>query len=230
MRCAIPFMGAAMILTAHGATALTVTARYTDRAAFEAATGTSVVEDFEDDAPGFLADGSTTVFDGFELAVTLNGDVAGVVGASAGEFSPPNSGNASFFFGQFPNTVANGDGGQGPELRLSFDSPISALGFDWSDQDLSDDYGMTVEGELVDLGGTNPREVPWPDTPTQALGFFGFTTDEPFTEVVIEHRLVSGSLGDMGIDNLTFVPLPPALPLAAAGFGGLTLLASPRRR
>ena len=113
---------------------------------------------------------------------------------------------------------------------MSFDTPISALGFDWSDQDLSDAYGMVVDSLLADLGGSNPREVPWPDTPADAFGFFGFTTDEPFTDVFIEHRIVSGSLGDMGIDNLTFVPIPPALPLMAAGFGGLVILASPGRR
>ena len=218
-------------LWAADASALVITNRYTDRTLFEAATLTSVVEDFEDETPFFFSDSTIYGFSGFSVNASLNGDYV-AVRPTSGDFAPLDSGAQFMFWGQSPNGEIGGNGSQGPDFTVVFDAPITSFGFDWSDEDPTDSYRIVVDGVIANFDGLQ-SSAPWPTSPGETRGFFGFTTDVAFTTLAIISSDQGGIVDDMGWDNLTFsatsaaVPLPAALPMLGAALGVFGLV---RRR
>lgn len=121
---------------------------------------------------------------------------------------------------------------EGPEdatlLTLTFSSPISALGFTFTDASDWFNAGQNPPHLLVTVGdgpgvslitGLNTNEIRDGST-----GFFGFVADAPFTSVTIFRPTGGGDTDAVGFDGF-IVPAP-----GAAGLLGLAGLVAVRRR
>ena len=216
--------GAALAVAASNVSAQT----FTDRAAFNAAVGSTTAETFNGVAPTILAGPSdpsvTTNFPSFQLTSNPNGDYVAISGGGAA--SNIDGSNFLYFSSQDPELfVADGDGDLGPTLTLVFGSAIPAFGFDWADNDETDSY-------RVDFSGPGFSSVGFQDPPFNLIGtgrgFFGFRSDTAFTTVTFSQNLAGGSVDQFGIDNLAFtsrmsaaVPEPGTWATMILGFGAV---------
>ena len=113
-------------------------------------------------------------------------------------------------------------------ITMVFSSPISALGFTFTDASDWFNAGQNPPHLLVTVGdapgvslitGFNTNEIRDGST-----GFFGFVADAPFTSVTIFRPLGGGDTDAIGFDGF-IVPTP-----GAAGLLGLAGLVAVRRR
>ncbi len=212
------FFSAAACLTVFACYTLESTAAiqsYTNQGAWQSAAGPTIVETFDSSPvapfPGAPGAGAipSQAFNGFSVSGSYNGDYVGI--ASGGSLSSIN-GTKSLTWVQHPGTPGwggpAGNGGIGPLVTLTFDSPILSLGFLWEDTDGSDSYTLEVPGQSA---FTNPPFV----TSGSGVGFFGIVSDTPFTTVNFRSTRQGGVVGSFSIDNVQtgggVVPEPTTL-------------------
>ncbi|OUR67730.1 hypothetical protein A9Q80_04110 [Cycloclasticus sp. 46_83_sub15_T18] len=168
---------------------------YTDQAAWLAATGTTSLYDFNSDANGSF---TSKDFGPFE-AELINGSSSPAI--SSGELMLQNYNYAS-------------------ELKVTFDSSLSAFGFDWRNTDpTGDQMELTILGQSFVFG------------PSQSSGFFGLTSTVLFDSLGFSDSVGNGGVLSYGyLDNfrtanaVSAVPVPAALLMfgpALLGFFGL---------
>ena len=177
---------------------------YTDFASFDAATSTTIVEDFEASGP------KKTPLSSF----TSNGNTyTGLAGSPFPNVWLAPSGMTSFGVSAITSTVltANGD----EDFRVDLGKPSNVLGFDT----YINKYGpatLELYGEDGLLDTFTVSHAP------DQVGFFGVVADVAIT--AIRWTSVSGKIIDTGIDNirqgstLSTVPEPSSLILLSIGF------------
>src|SRR5262245_15804853 len=113
----------------------------------------------------------------------------------------------------------------------TFNSPLSAWGADWDlDQgnENQHDQGINL---FIDAGGSTPI-FSFPTLHDDYIGFFGFISDTPFSNVSVFADLGGGVNEIYDMDDMSFVaavPEPGSLILLGLGFGALALFRKGRR-
>tara|TARA_R110002167_G_scaffold76148_12_gene212228 strand:+ start:951 stop:1568 length:618 start_codon:yes stop_codon:yes gene_type:complete len=172
---------------------------YTNQAAFEAATSTSTY-DFNSDA-----NGSFTSKDFGDFTATLQNPYSGFLGTYK-----PSIYNQALKLQKKDEASA---------LEISFDSTISAFGFNWENTDWTGDaIEVSILGQNFVFG------------PNRQSGFFGITSDTLFSTALLgdsvgsNEFLFTGTLDNFQYGNVSAVPIPAAAFLfapAMLGFMGL---------
>lgn len=205
----------AIVLVAGGcvAPALGQLTVYTDRAAWEAAVGSFMTEDFNNLTPGVIADGAT--LDTGMIQLTRDGSDNG----GDGLFEVEPGGN----FGNVDGTTfISGETGASPHENILVEfggQSIFAFGADWFSPFSGDGIGIQVGNELILLDSISGFDI----------GFVGFTLDAGSVNSIA----IVGNPGTItfqelwSADNFSYaVPAPSAL--ALLGLGGM--VAGRRRR
>jgi hypothetical protein len=213
----IMFAAAASAVALAGAPADAATfTQYTDRTVFEAAAGALSKETFNSYVTDTDLTNKTIDFDGFMLSTSFT------AGTPIGAFidAPPvlqgtdptaNVHIALYSFSTFYS-----------EMVLEFAAPTTAFGANFT--------SGFVNRIFLDVEGTAFEQQ------TSGDGFFGFTSDTPFTRIVFKPRTNSGFR--MTMDNVSYSAVPTGVPEPAswammiAGFGlaGAAMRARPRLR
>ena len=197
---------------------------FTTRAAFDAATSSTQMEDFNE----FRADLAfhTTPVDVGPFTLSL-----GIFESSIQRDSNRNKIDVPPV--AFP--VFNVDGSPivnvltswtGDSIRLTFDEPITAFGADFANMNTPVSFAPGIARTHIFLDGVD-SVVP-PNTVESEVRFFGFVTDLPFTELAFDAPNTNVSNG-FGMDNVSFgfgAPEPSTALLLGCGL----LCASRRRR
>ncbi|HEX8876227.1 MAG TPA: PEP-CTERM sorting domain-containing protein [Phycisphaerales bacterium] len=118
-------------------------------------------------------------------------------------------------------------------LTLTFNQPILAIGFTWTDAMDWFDTNKNPPSLLVTLG-TGPNAQTFDlitalqsqDIRDGSVGYFGIIADTAFDRITISRPLGGGVTDAVGFDDITFV-IPAPASLAMLGVG---LLAAGRRR
>ena len=203
----------AVVLAAAPASAATIV-KYTNRAAFQTASGAPIRETFNSYTSDVDFSNGSIDFGTFRLTHTrtFGGDTAAldtppVAGGGAG-----NDGTANI-----QATVAS-SGTRYAELIIDFAAPTTSFGANFS----SGGSGQV----FFEVLGQNFNQTATGD------GFIGFTSDTAFTRVIIKPR--QGAAFRVTMDNVSFnapgVPEPASWAMMIAGFGlaGGALRSRPR--
>ncbi|MCG8589583.1 MAG: PEP-CTERM sorting domain-containing protein [Proteobacteria bacterium] len=191
--------------------------QFSDRATFEAAAGAVTVQDFEGFAPQADAfEGAPFDFGDFSAFNDPNG-------FSGGDIAVPPVANPEF---GTTNVIFGATFIGGTIFQLTFDSPISAIGFDGgelADQRTDQVIFDNTAGDVVTISDS-----------VDQLRFWGFISDTPFTTFTIS-QIGFGAGGGNGdgfsVDNLTYaVPEPATGLLVALGLALLRRRPTPARR
>jgi len=158
---------------------------YTDKAAWIAATGTTSLYDFNSDASGSF---TSKNFGDFNAALVNQ----------SGSYMP---------------TITNGElrlqaWNQASVLELTFNSSLSAFGFDWRNTDTSyDKIELNILGETFVFG------------PSRSSGFFGLTSTVLFNSLGLSDSAGNGgALSYAYLDNFRYGDSVSAVPVPAALF------------
>lgn len=111
-------------------------------------------------------------------------------------------------------TGAYAEAGDGPNITFNFNSPVKAFGFELSDNDITDAYRISLNGETFVLSGAA----------TAFTGYFGFMTEVEILSLVLSQSTTGGGTRAFAFDNVSYsaaaVPLPSVLMLLVSGLGG----------
>ena len=184
---------------------------HTSRADFDAATGATIVEDFNSFTTE--VDFRTDPLDvgDFTISTTSPSLVRNFIEIPPFQFTQ---------LGVDGTNIINALVSSGVSLSLTFDAPITAFGADFGQ--INDGFIRTeilAGGEtfVPPVGGSNEAR------------FFGFTSDTAFTTV----EFVGLENDGFGIDNVTFAPAVSGVvpePTSIAIFGALALVTTSSRR
>lgn len=183
---------------------------YTDRTAFEAAAGTLTNFNFNSSPVGTF---NSSDFGDFTASKTDAELTIGV--AAGGAFTNVNGSNHLFFTADFT---------QSP-LTLTFDTAISAFGFDWRTTDsTSDGLDLVIDGILYTISPASP-----------ASGFFGIIDDAgTFSVVELQDDVDGGGFNEgVGFDNLSFgqaAPVPEPASIAVFSIAACITAAGAARK
>ena len=224
MKLAIAAVIAASAITTSAQATLTT---YTNLAAFQAAAGTTTLEDFSSAALGYSNSNYSGTFNGFSLSSVSNNNLSGIANGTIANFGDnfliPAAFNGQHFYGW-----GNGNaGGVGPTTTIDFGGPATALGFDWFNTDPNDTYSLTVNALTATALYDNVNGP-------ASSGFFGIvaTNGETFNSATIQTAHAGGYISTEGIDNLrvsTAATVPEPATLSILGLG-LAVLGFSRRR
>ena len=176
---------------------------YTDLASFDAAAGSTLVEDFENVTPkdtplaSFVSNGITYI---------------GLAGNKTPNVWVASPGYTNFGVNPTTTSVLTATGPEDIVVEMTFVGPVLAIGFDTY---LNGVGPAAIEVHGVDglLGTFSLSHDP------TTIGFFGVTADEAIQK--IRWTTVGGERINTGIDNvrLSVVPAPGALLLGGLGTG-----------
>jgi hypothetical protein len=203
---------------------------YTDRSVFNDAVATGglgplTLETFNnvDPVPSpYFTQGVGVSFNGFTVTATaLNNHGVAVADGTGFRYATQSGlystidGTPHLVWGRLPGV---GTGNTGPTIDITFDAPITALGFDWKDVDSTDSYTLNV------LDQSYGSVAPWPYR--RGDGFFGLISDTAFSTITLVSGPNKGGIVEpMSLDNLVhnapMVPLPGSLLLLGTGLVGL---------
>lgn len=202
------FFSACLLILLSGSYSFAAITTYTDRETFEDALallsgeqGTEdfnaqIVRDFTEDADGAISD---TDFYSFSISGVTGNSESAAIGIDDG------TGIANIDETQFLYWSAKGDHTSPeenfPKFSIVFERDVQAFGFDWSDQDTSDAYGLRVTVESVEYSYNDPPFV----FLGKGTGFFGIISDDPLEQIEFYCVKSGGTLSDLGIDNLIFL-------------------------
>lgn len=182
--------------------------QYSTRAAFNSASGATVIQSFNSFAP------TVNAFNGHAFDFGDFSAINGVNSSAGGSIVSPGVVNGSVeILGV--TKIANA------QITFTFDFPITALGFD------ADNFADQRFESLIFDNAAGDTVVVF-DAVDQ-VRFWGFTSDTPFTTLTVRQTGFSaGGTNSDGftIDDVTYTPTPGAA--ALLGLGGL--VASRRRR
>ncbi|SNR39879.1 VPLPA-CTERM sorting domain-containing protein [Puniceibacterium sediminis] len=213
---------AAMAIGTSANTALAATTQYFDFATFTSAVGpVKVLEDFDTGvgpAPGPFSAGVPVAFD--ELSITYNDAPSSL--QTVGVATPAQIDAASGTSINATNQLSWGEedqfslgspfDGDGPAITFTFDTALTAFGFDFSDSDSTDTYEITLGGETFLLDNAS----------STFIGFFGFVSDVAISSFVLTQATTGGITETFALDNIVApIPLPASIVLLLAGLGGL---------
>jgi len=179
--------------------------RYTDRAAYDAATGSNTLIDFEAQGNGSAAyyGSALTVGD-----VTFTENAARLFVLSAG-----------FYGDAFTSQYLNNNSGAS-QVGIQFTAPVYGFALDlaeiysWGNGSLQETFTFAGESVTVDLAGFQTNNVP--------VGFVGFTSTTAFSSIAINDPSHA-----LAIDNFAFTSNAVAAKLpepASVALVGLALL------
>lgn len=186
---------------------------FTDRAAWEAAVGDFVTEDFNAIAPQIINDGAT--LDTGLLQITRDGSANGADGLL--EIEPgANFGNVD------GTTFISGETGAEPHetVRISAGAPITAFGADWFSPFSGDGIAIQAGDDVVLLDSIAGFDI----------GFVGIIAmgSASFSEIQIVGTADPITFQELwSADNFSFAVVPAPASAALLGLGGL---AATRRR
>ena len=202
----------ALVVLANAPGAFGSPSYYTDLAAFDAASQTSLVEDFE------LASPKNTPL----ATLTTNGiTFVGLAGIPFPNVYVASPGFTNFGVAVTTSSVLTANGAEDFRFELQLSSPSTAVGFDT----YLNGYGPAAV-EVHGSGGLLGTYTLSHDPAT--IGFFGATAGEPIYK--IRWTTVGGQTVNTGIDNIRLgnvVPAPGGLVLVSIGAGVVSWL---RRR
>ncbi|MFG0256201.1 MAG: hypothetical protein ACF787_14065 [Rhodopirellula sp. JB053] len=223
-----------MAMLCHGSTSNAAIVSYADQGLWQAATGPTLLENFNSSTPGPFANAPngmipSQAFNGFTVGGEFNGDYVGVARSSIDSVlddidnSPSLAWTQNQVWADWGSDVGNGN--VGPSITLNFSSAITALGFDWLDLDPTDQYDVRVLGQQFAgppfvLDGVDVGQG-------QGLGsgFFGVTSDTPFTSVSFnsvdpQTNIFQGfAIDNVRTGNAVAVPEPSSLAIIAIAAG-----------
>jgi len=209
---------AAALLAASSVSAATFNT-FTDRSAFNAATGVVQIEDFNSFDTGGAVDTDNS-FNGQDLTVgdlTIRNDSnnagRGLIDIPPhifGIFSVDGTANANFVVNKDFNSVV-----------LTFANAVTAFGADFAALNNADE--LSVEFEV------NGERISPPVQGETNVQFFGFTSDMAFTSVSLVGASETSPFDGFAGDNITFgaaleatvVPLPAPAGLLVAALAGM---------
>jgi hypothetical protein len=191
------------------ALAITVYTVYTDRATFEAALGSSSVENFEsyptagtpDPLFSTIPNGLTSLdLNDFSLTATPQAIKIWDAAHSGSHNTTP--GGSQFLY------LDTDTGTVGSTTDFSLYNPANAFGFDYTGvYEPGTDFTVSIGAEVFNLALNNPESTPL---------FWGVIGPGSFSDITLHTTTDSG----YGVDDVTFgaaVPLPPAFWLFGSG-------------
>jgi len=204
---------------------------YTNASTFSTAAGSLTLEDFNSSSLERFVFGTAYQFNGFTITASADprgtGPGAGIANTTASDID----GTQRLVWGR---TFGPNQGGWGPQILFTFDTAVTAFGFDWNDRDTTDGYELVVLGNSI---GSAASAVPYPRV--SGSGFFGLVNDTPFSSVLLRQVQRGGFVEDMSMDNVRFstaaVPEPATLAVfgigaCIAGFGAARRRRSEKRQ
>ena len=188
------FLASAFVISANAASATVIT-EFTNRTIFDAAVGSTQIEDFTDSAHFPITSGvlnSSTTDAGLNAGDIVDG-VTFSTPVGSGLFFNIDSG-AGYDGGFLDSLRSSGD----RALTVTFDAPVAAFGFDTNGQ-MGSAFDVTIN---FDAGS------PFTDTLRllfTSLRFFGFQSDEAdIASVVIQGNNTGTSGANYALDNFSF--------------------------
>ena len=182
--------------------------RFTDRAAWEAAVGSFLTEDFNAIAPFRFRNNTTTTVGLLDIETVVPDGSTGFARITDGtSTSAKNVDGTNFLNLQLDGT---------PKSLVSFDfsDPMQAWGFDYSFTDFGNLAEVSFGNFTTKFGG-----------PGQS-GFIGFISDTAFASADLKDPHVSFSA--LGVDNVSFAqmpaPEPASTPEPSAALASLIIL------
>ena len=166
--------GSLISVNVDSASAIVTT--YTDLSSWDAAAGSSTLEEFNDDTT-FIG-GTPENFNQFDITATFN-DTTESVAVSGGEL-----------------TWSGDNISPAPVIEINFDNPTTGFAFNWKDDDATNSYTLNVDGESF----SNP---PFDNTTNiNVTDFFGVVSDTPFSSVTFTNNSPSGPVvSSFSLDN-----------------------------
>ncbi len=207
MRSQLFALALSSMLVAASSAHASITA-YTSLTSFNAAAGSTTVEDFSTASIGFGTGNYSGSFNGFSLTGASNRNNVGISTGSLAD-GGDNSAIPVAFAGQKFYGWGNFVGSPGALSTFTPSITASALGFDFFNTDFSDDYNVLVNGNVLATIGY------------RSSGFLGFVANgaDSISSVSIRANNIGGYVSTAGIDNVRVASVPEPISLMLVGLG-----------
>jgi len=216
-------VGLSVLVLSLAGSAQAAVIQFDNSSSFTGAAGPLIVENFNAAATGAFATGTAVDFGDFSITNPDANQAVGVYTAADVNLAQGSAIGTSnqLAWGENSAVLGGGGTGDGATFTLNFDHAITAIGFDYSDSDFSDQYRITIDGIDIALTGTGEG----------FQNYQGFISDTAFTSVTFSQVTTGGQTEAFSLDNLAFsaaplisTPLPAGIPLVLTGaamFGAL---------